>query len=161
MDVNTIHENKLQIIESEFNKLNIFNNNCSYCNKQFTEELWCKDCDPLRIIEGWTSGNPDIDKFIKDTMYKARKGENILEWVPFDRFTDIKQIGEGGFAKVYTATWIDGPLRKRLKKQNNGSWKKLDFKPKKVALKRLNGSQNISAEYLNEVYKFFFFVLML
>ncbi len=26
----------------------------------------------------------------------------------FDRFTDIKQINEGGFAKVYTATWIDG-----------------------------------------------------
>ena len=23
-------------------------------------------------------------------------------------FSDIKQIGEGGFAKVYSATWIDG-----------------------------------------------------
>jgi len=28
--------------------------------------------------------------------------------VPFDRFIDIKPIGEGGFSKVYTATWIDG-----------------------------------------------------
>src|SRR6266508_1733418 len=110
MNVNTSHENKLQI-ESEFNKLNtcISDINCSYCNKQFTEELWCKDCDPFRIIEGWTSGNPDIDKFIKDTMYKE-KNKNypfFLEWVSFDRFMDMKQISEGGFAKVYTATWMD------------------------------------------------------
>ena len=70
-----------------------------------------------------SSGNHDIDELIKGTS---------LEWVPFDKFKDIKQIGEGGFAKVYSATWI-------------GS------KVEKVALKRLNGSQNMSAEYLNEV----------
>ncbi len=42
-------------------------------------------------------------------MYNARNKEflEFLEWVPFDKFTDMKQIGEGGFAKVYTATWID------------------------------------------------------
>jgi hypothetical protein len=32
----------------------------------------------------------------------------FLEWVSFNRFTDIKEIGEGGFAKVYSAIWIDG-----------------------------------------------------
>ena len=73
-------ENETQItIESEFNNLNISDKdstavninreNCSYCNKPFTEELWCKECDPFRVIEGWTSGNNDIDKFIKDTIY--------------------------------------------------------------------------------------------
>jgi len=41
--------------------------------------------------------------------------------VSFDRFIDIKQIGEGGFAKVYTATWIDG--KSRFKKQHGRSWK--------------------------------------
>ncbi len=103
---------------------------------------------------------PDIDKFIKDTIYNARHqgSPKFLEWVSFDKFTDIKQIGEGGFAKVYTATWIDGPLSERLEKQN-GSWKKLDSKPMEVAMKRLNGSQNMSNEYLNEVYKFFYFNL--
>ena len=154
---------------SEFNKLNIsnkssnqINTNCSYCNKPFSEELWCKECDPFRIIEGWTSENSDIDKFIKDTMYNARNHDyypKFLEWVPFDRFTDIKQIGKGGFAKVYTATWIDGPLR--MEKQNDGSWKKLDSVSKKIALKRLNGSQNMSAEYLNEVYLFYYLILII
>ena len=86
MDVNISHENKP---ESEINKLNISDNNCSYCNKQFTEELWCKECDPCRMIEGWISGNPDIDQFIKDIMYNARDKYPFLEWVPFDRFTDL------------------------------------------------------------------------
>ena len=134
------------------------NRNCSYCNKPFSEELWCKICDPRCMIEGWSSGNPDIDKFIKDTIYNKTYGDYhgrylFLEWVPFDRFEDIKQIGEGGFAKVYSATWIDGISE--FEEQDDGDWKKLDPEPLKVALKRLNGSQNMSAEYLNEVYFIF------
>src|SRR6266498_4110909 len=64
---------------------------CSYCNKPFTEKLWCKECDLYCMIEGWTSGNLDIDKLIKDTIYEARNQQHpkFLEWVPFDRFTGI------------------------------------------------------------------------
>ena len=145
--------NKLNISDKDSNPINTNRKNCSYCNKPFFEGLWCKECDPFRMIEGWTSGNLDIDKFIKDTMFKARNKEpsRLLEWVPFDRFTDIKQIGEGGFAKVYTAIWIDG--KTDFEQCDDGSWKKRKPKPmKKVALKRLNESQNMSAEFLNEVY---------
>ena len=152
-------------LKTEFNKLNFSNDNCyncSNCNKQFAEELWCKECDPYGIIEGWTSGNPDIDKFIKDTIYEinAEKFGIPLEWVPFDKFTNIKQIGEGGFAKVYTATWIDG-VSCFQEQNDDGSWKKRGPKPMEVALKRLNGSQNMSAEFLYEVqYILFFFNLI-
>ncbi|CAG8751957.1 15710_t:CDS:2, partial [Funneliformis mosseae] len=116
--------------------------------------LWCKECDPLRMIEGWTSGNSVIDKFIKDTMYEMYDQRNekyprFLEWVPFDRFTDIKEISEGGFAKVYSATWIDG--KSKFYKQYDGGWKKSNPKPMKVALKRLNGSRNMSAKYCSEL----------
>ncbi|GBB85374.1 hypothetical protein RclHR1_11920005 [Rhizophagus clarus] len=154
-------------IKSLFNKLNISNKNsdkvsklkninhgnCSYCNKPFTEELWCKECDPFRMIEGWTSGNNDIDKFIKDTIYDARDtgygyDTKFLEWVPFNKFKDIKQIGEGGFAKVYSATWIDGKAAYYLL---DGNWIKGKSYSTEVALKRLNGSQNMSIEYLNEL----------
>src|SRR5207247_3851296 len=111
-------------------------------------------------------GNNDIDKFIKDTIYDAKetvKSYNVkfLQWVPFDRFENINQIGVGGFAKVYSATWIDGEAV--YDKQNDGSWKKDEPKPTKVALKRLNGSQNMSAEYLNEVcivYIMFFLLII-
>src|ERR1051325_3204860 len=104
------------LMESEFNKLNISNNSVSInhenCYKPKDGKLWCKECVPSCIIEGWTSGNSEIDEFIKDTIYNAKRGifgyQLFLEWVPFDRFEDIKQIGEGGFAKVYSAKWIDG-----------------------------------------------------
>ncbi|POG61922.1 kinase-like domain-containing protein [Rhizophagus irregularis DAOM 181602=DAOM 197198] len=103
-------------------------------------------------MEGWSSGNSVIDKFIKDTMYNEKNKtdyvDEFLEWVPFDKFTDIKEIGEGGFAKVYSATWIDG---KSAYEYINGNWEKQEPKSIKVALKRLNGSQNISDKYLNEL----------
>jgi hypothetical protein len=142
--------NNLYLSDKDFNSENINYGNCSYCNKPFTKELWCKECDPFRMIENWTSGNNDIDKFIKDTIYDRNDyGYGFVEWVSFDRFEDIKQIGEGGFAKVYSATWIDGNVR--YDKQDDGSWEKRKSKPIKVALKRLNGSQNMPAKYLNEV----------
>ena len=141
----------LKQIKSLFGKLNHIN-----CYKPREGKFWCKECVPSRIIEGWTSGNSEIDEFIKDTIYNAKCYKNygkkyqlFLEWVPFDRFEDIKQIGEGGFAKVYSAKWIDGQAV--YYKQNDGSWKKSKPESMNVALKKLNGSQNISAEYLNEV----------
>src|SRR4051812_47886406 len=83
--------------------LTIYHKNCY----QPPEKLWCKECVPSCIIGGWTSGNSEMDKFIKDTIYNAKEfydeinyefgGPLFLEWVPFDRFEDIKQIGEGGF----------------------------------------------------------------
>ena len=95
-------------IESEFNKLNIsdlvtINHENCY---QPPIKVWCKECVPSCIIKGWTSGNSEIDNFIKDTIYNAKGYHPLfLEWVSFDRFEDIKQIGEGGFAKVYSAKW--------------------------------------------------------
>ncbi|GBC30797.2 kinase-like domain-containing protein [Rhizophagus irregularis DAOM 181602=DAOM 197198] len=77
------------------------------------------------------------------------KDGRFPEWVPYERFTDIKEIGEGGFAKVFSATWIDG--ESRYDKQSDGSCKKREPYSKKVALKRLNGSQNMSDKYLNEL----------
>ena len=68
--------------------------------------------------------------------------------MPFNKFENIKQIGEGGFAKVYSATWIDG---KAEYKYVDGSWRKDEPYSIEVALKRLNESNNISKEYLNEV----------
>src|SRR5436189_140140 len=154
-----------ETLESEFNKLNItnnsVNNNHENCYKPDNGKLWCKECVPSCIIEGWTSENSEIDEFIKDTIYSAKYHFSsgiicplFLEWVPFDRFEDIKQIGEGGFAKVYSAKWIDG--RSNYEREN-GSWEKLEPEPTDVALKRLNGSQNMSAEYLNEVYFILYF----
>ncbi|EXX71623.1 uncharacterized protein OCT59_017866 [Rhizophagus irregularis] len=78
--------NNLNILDKDSNSMNIDHKNCPYCNKSFTKELWsiwCKECDPFMNIEGWSSGNNEIDKLIKDTIYDARnENRNFPEWVP-------------------------------------------------------------------------------
>ena len=125
------------LIESDFNELNIsdkvsVNIDHENCYQPKNEKFWCKECVPSCIIEGWTSGNSEIDDFIKDTIYNpgynyiAYVGKYypiFLEWVAFDRFENVKQIGEGGFAIVYSATWIDG--RAKYVKQDDGNWKRI------------------------------------
>ena len=121
MSINNDNENETPI-DFEFSKLKISDLvtiNHENCYQPRNKKLWCKDCVPFCMIKGWTSGNSEIDHFIKGTIYNARRYYNINsnkyhplfpEWVPFDRFEDIKQIGEGGFAKVYSAKWIDGQI---------------------------------------------------
>ena len=152
----------LNLINLSISKKNSNSKNINHesCYKPREKKFWCKECVPSCIIEGWSSENSEIDEFIKDTIYdvKSFRHDNdvnwyplFLEWVPFGRFEDIKPIGEGGFAKVYSAKWLDG--RAAYYRQDDGTWKKFYPKPINVALKRLNGSQNMSSDYLNEVFK--------
>ncbi len=71
-----------------------------------------------------------------------------MEWIPYNKFNDIKYIAEGGFAKVYSATWTDGKIDKWDQKSNN--WKREGLK--KVALKVFNNSSNLSEDFINEVF---------
>ena len=34
----------------------------------------------------------------------------VFEWIPYNQFSHIKEIGKGGFSKVYFAKWKNGPL---------------------------------------------------
>ncbi|PKY43741.1 hypothetical protein RhiirA4_457809 [Rhizophagus irregularis] len=63
-----LYKNKDEIqIESE---LNISNRNQNVIHENCYP--WCKECVPHCIIEGWASGNNDIDEFIKNTIYNAK-----------------------------------------------------------------------------------------
>ena len=116
---------------------------CPDCKAQNTGYAWCNKCDPGKFLkEGKTSGNPEIDKLICESQLKTRHYYNNLGWIPFDRFQDIKSIGEGGFANIYSATWLDGkPTYGKTKKRTG---------PIMVALKKLKNSENIEA-FINEV----------
>src|SRR5688572_29578668 len=54
-----------------------------------------------------STGYKIIDDFIKYTQYKSPYGK--MEYVPYDQFEGMEFIAEGGFSKVYKATWIKGP----------------------------------------------------
>ncbi len=70
----------------------------------------------------------------------------VFEWISYNQFDDIKEIGKGGFATVYSAIWKDGPLD-----YNKDYEKYTRISDIKVALKCLHNSQNITNEFLNEV----------
>src|SRR5687767_11528079 len=68
----------------------------------------CKSLYFQQYFKNWTSGNNDIDKFIQDTQLSAHcDARKALEWIPYDRFYDIKYIAKDEFGKVYyRANWI-------------------------------------------------------
>src|SRR5438046_2400696 len=85
---------------------------CEKCGEQYTDISfeWCKPC-LINDLKNVTSGNEKIDNLIQEMQLKINKpGDIAFEWIPYNQFSDVKEIGEGGFAKVYSAIWKDGPL---------------------------------------------------
>src|SRR4051812_25859247 len=117
---------------------------CPDCKVANTGYAWCNKCDPGKFLkEGKTSGNPEIDNLIHESQLQTKHYFNNLEWIAYDRFQDIKSIGEGGFANIFSATWLDGePIVGFTTKQRTG--------PIRVALKKLKNSENMEA-FINEV----------
>ena len=88
-----------------------------------------------------------IDHLIQEMQLKIDSPLGIVfEWIPYSQFNDIKGIGNDSFAKIYLAMWKNGSLyyddiKKTYARNRN----------KKVALKCLYNSQNITDEFLSEV----------
>ena len=122
------------------------------CNRYNTDYSWCRSCDPKLLTEGWTSGNETLDELIKSTQLKATDYDNhwYLQWIPYNDLTNIEKIGEGGFATISKATWLNG--------YKSINYKKKTIKDMPVVLKKLHNSQNISDEFLNEVNYFIFLI---
>ena len=93
----------------------------------------CEACDErkgylnkFQLCNLCSSRNDVIDNFIRYT-----KGR--MKFISYDKFKDVTFIAEGGFSKIYKATWIN--YRSEMM----------------VALKELNNSKNINSKELNEV----------
>lgn len=126
----------------------------------YTKSIWCHACNSRHFREefkNWTSGNPSIDKFIQQSQLRAINQYEVLEWIPYEQFTDIEFLAQGGFGKVYKAKWTDGIID-CWSKENNGwkresSWDRGSIKRGNdwVVLKFLNGSKNVINNFLQEV----------
>ncbi|GBB92101.1 hypothetical protein RclHR1_19640001 [Rhizophagus clarus] len=102
-------------------------------------------------FESWTSGNNNIDKLIQNSQQTAHSIydiKNVLEWIPYDRFYNIKYIAKGGFGKVYKANWADGCIWDWNNETQN--WERYG-KNMFVALKSLNNSKDVTFEFINEI----------
>ena len=124
---------------------------CPDCKIQRTAAAWCKNCD-IAILKdnfrNWTSDNSMIDNFIRHTQINANENMDYLEWIDFDQFELIENTNRrGAFSSIYSAVWMEGP-RWNLDEEAE-VWTRNS--PIKVVLKRLDNSQNISQEFVNQV----------
>ncbi|RIB28583.1 kinase-like domain-containing protein, partial [Gigaspora rosea] len=96
----------------------------------------------------WTSSNSDIDSFIQQIQLKAQFAKDVIEWIPFDKFTNIKYLDKGGFGIIFKAIWTDGYILRW--DSVNSKWVR---NPQiRVCLKSLKGSkEDIKSECLNEI----------
>ncbi|CAB4420763.1 unnamed protein product [Rhizophagus irregularis] len=135
------------------NYILVFQNDqyCNRCCKPYSnlKKKCCKSCQINYIQNNLTnwSGNQKIDDFIQEMHLKIDSYDNIIfEWIPYNQFDYIEEVGKGGFATVYSAIWKDGPLKcnynKKICKRDNY---------KEIALKCIDESHNITDEFLNEI----------
>src|ERR1051325_11905027 len=125
---------------------------CGECNELGTGLRWCQPCNAKRSKESfknWTSGNKNIDEFIQHSQLNAVFYNQRLEWIPFEKFQNVTYITRGGFCKIYSAEWPEGKIRRW--DIENQKWVRLSYR--KVALKSLDNSSDISTDFLNEVIK--------
>jgi hypothetical protein len=127
---------------------------CEKCCEQYVdiENKWCKSCQISNLKENftsWSSGNKQVDNLVQEIQLNVNKSSDIVfEWIPYDQFSDTKEIGKGGFATVYSAKWIRSEIVDSDENESTFVQKATD---KVVALKCLYKSQNITNEFLNEV----------
>ncbi|CAG8463865.1 4259_t:CDS:2 [Acaulospora colombiana] len=106
---------------------------CSRCGESQTSVGWCKACDTAKLkaqFGNWTSGNEDLDNFIRDTQINANTPFDFIRWIPFENFEQLEFVARGGFGSVYSA-----------KSENWG----------KVALKFLDNSEELTQDFLDEL----------
>ncbi|UZO02777.1 uncharacterized protein OCT59_021256 [Rhizophagus irregularis] len=136
------------IVKSKYKK-----RKCDECNKRRKpaekSPKICHVCYKVMSYEVKKSGNEVIDNFIRNTQISLVKNAGKMEFVPYDQFKDIVFIAEGGFSKVYKATWINGPV---IGWNYKNSIRKSNYT---VVLKKLNNSNNITSKELNELKIFY------
>ncbi|RHZ84043.1 hypothetical protein Glove_86g128 [Diversispora epigaea] len=119
---------------------------CNECNQDNTELRWCNSCNSKRFkseFDNWTSGDTEIDELIQQTQLKANKCTEIIEWISFNKFEDVKCLA---FGTAYKAIWLDGCIEYWDHEKKN--WSRL--RSQNVCLKSFNTSTNRSA-FLKEI----------
>ncbi|RHZ37604.1 protein kinase domain-containing protein [endosymbiont GvMRE of Glomus versiforme] len=90
---------------------------CQECNRPNTGRYfsqkrgWCQPCNSKHFqkkFSKWTSGSQEIDKFLQKSQLEATIPHQALEFMPYEKFTNIKEIGEGSFSVARKADFVDG-----------------------------------------------------
>ncbi|GBC11486.2 kinase-like domain-containing protein [Rhizophagus irregularis DAOM 181602=DAOM 197198] len=137
---------------------------CKSCGEEYTENNfkfeWCKKCQVNYLelnFKNWTSNNDKIDNLIQNMQLKINSKWDMNDFLYYDNLYSKDQIRRLKLrvtlkysqniideVEEYSITiWKDGP----------SSYNEYEYSrnQKKVALKQLYNSQNITIEFLNEI----------
>src|SRR4051794_38075525 len=98
---------------AENGKINESYDKCEGCKQPYINYQWCQQCNSKRFQQNflkWTSKNEFIDKFIQEAQLNAKNINEVLEWIPYNKLTDINYNNEEGFSQIDKAIWLDGPI---------------------------------------------------
>src|SRR5687767_12932925 len=90
----------------------------------------------------YSSGNKIVDEFIRYTQINDDLKAGRMKFAPYNQFKNVKYFAEGGFSKLYKATWIIWTNNRKNKRRKRRNYKQKIV----VALKRLHGSKNITSK---------------
>ncbi len=125
-------------------------NICFKCGKlciKCYDVIWCNTCSLKYMQENlytW-SGNEGIDNFIKEKQQKTNYAWDFFEWIPYNKFENIKIIKKEEFVTIYFALWKDRYFE--FEKNHRIRRKEL-----KVVLKCLDNCKELTV-FLNKVCK--------
>ncbi|CAG8450659.1 11709_t:CDS:2 [Acaulospora morrowiae] len=122
---------------------------CKDCKNLTYATRFCEYCIRNKLkqnFDKWDSGDNKINKIIQEVQKNVVCPYQIVEWIPYENFDNIKLFSNGGFATVFTATWKNGYFN-----EWNSITKSLERRgePQQIVLKQLNSSTDDS--WLNEV----------
>src|SRR5689334_9158886 len=116
---------------------------CKKCGEKYNNEFEInnKSCMSCQM----SHENEKISDLIQEM--KLSQTDIMFEWIPYDQFNNVEEIGKGGFSTVYSAIWKVG-----LIKYDENILKGWRRKPNTiVALKCLHDTQNSLDDFINEV----------
>jgi hypothetical protein len=123
---------------------------CEDCSQKCLAISYCEYCIRNYLKENfsnWTSKNKDIDNLIQKCQIESLTPNIIIEWIPYNKLTNIKYLTKGGFSVIYTADWIDGGYEEWDSKKQE----LLRFGDQEVILKELVNVGSASQSWFEEV----------
>ena len=77
-------------------------------NIRLNKEVFCEGCREREIRKlADKCGNEEIAKLLYECRLNAKHHDNYIQWIPFDKFKNIKYLAKGDFGEIHKATWID------------------------------------------------------
>jgi hypothetical protein len=123
---------------------------CEICNQECLATTYCEYCVQNYLkakFSNWTSGNNDIDNLIQKCQSETLSPVKIIEWIPYNKLTNIEYLTKGGCSKIYTAHWIDGGYHEWDSKEQQ----LIRFGSQNVIVKSLENVESASQSWFEEV----------